>query len=359
MDDPTQPPEADLYTDGLTLLRYPPQDVPPGVMSWIGGTPSLPPGTRWPKFKDEDGIVEALEDVYPQEFLAQIALAELPDFPNRHLLPASGMLYFFAMPLNEPPDEEYGTGYVLHWDGDPALLTPQRKFSTAPLWEGDGCWRRGIDDAPYALCPIHFRSQRADDIQPESRFGLGATLPDGWQQTAPFTVTEALIGFETEIPLIACRQDSPFLPRAMEHDAPMTTFLSGLLQRPLDALLTAEEAAFYRQRQGERSEAVFLRAAADLLQRFPSGMSAPLAPYLPALAQAQDHNFQQHVLLGEPKPVQMDPRQDGEVLLLQLDSDHLTPGFQFWDMGTLCFLIDSKALAKGRFNRVRVQVEGH
>ncbi|WP_320672599.1 DUF1963 domain-containing protein [Patulibacter defluvii] len=56
----------------------------PGV-SRIGGPALLPRGTAWPVRRGR-----------PLTFVAAIALAELPGFPDRGLLPASGTLLFFA-----------------------------------------------------------------------------------------------------------------------------------------------------------------------------------------------------------------------------------------------------------------------
>jgi uncharacterized protein YwqG len=58
--------------------------------SWLGGTPSLPPGTEWPRH-GKTGM--------PLHFLAQIDLADIPATPLKPLgpaLPRSGLLLFFA-----------------------------------------------------------------------------------------------------------------------------------------------------------------------------------------------------------------------------------------------------------------------
>jgi len=52
--------------------------------SRIGGLPDLPPNFRWPRWQGR-----------PLAFAAQFDLMQLPDFPDRHLLPEAGMLYFF------------------------------------------------------------------------------------------------------------------------------------------------------------------------------------------------------------------------------------------------------------------------
>ncbi|WP_026912904.1 DUF1963 domain-containing protein [Patulibacter minatonensis] len=63
---------------------FPVRRTGPG-RSRIGGPPVLPRGTRWPVRKGR-----------PLSFVALIDLAELPQFPGRRRLPATGTLTFFA-----------------------------------------------------------------------------------------------------------------------------------------------------------------------------------------------------------------------------------------------------------------------
>ncbi|MEW5869915.1 MAG: YwqG family protein [Chloroflexota bacterium] len=60
-----------------------PQSQEPGV-SRFGGRPDLPPEFEWPKWQDKS-----------LSFIAQINLSELPNIPDRGLLPETGMLFFF------------------------------------------------------------------------------------------------------------------------------------------------------------------------------------------------------------------------------------------------------------------------
>ena len=68
------------------LLRRDPKDTTSEdpFVSRFGGRPDLPIELPWPQWKTK-----------PLSFVAQINLAELPEIPNRDLLPKKGMLYYF------------------------------------------------------------------------------------------------------------------------------------------------------------------------------------------------------------------------------------------------------------------------
>ncbi|AFC32830.1 hypothetical protein PM3016_6189 [Paenibacillus mucilaginosus 3016] len=78
------------YRDAISRLIYPSHrlllhgtvenSMPPGA-SKIGGCPDLPPDLEWPTWRG-----------YPQSFIAQLNLADLPPISP---LPAAGVLYFF------------------------------------------------------------------------------------------------------------------------------------------------------------------------------------------------------------------------------------------------------------------------
>lgn len=50
----------------------------------IGGRPDMPPGIAWPTWDDQ-----------PLAFIAQINLSETASYDREHMLPTTGMLYFF------------------------------------------------------------------------------------------------------------------------------------------------------------------------------------------------------------------------------------------------------------------------
>src|SRR5579864_6728586 len=86
--------ELDLARDPAIWFRRRPGE---GSMSKLGGLPTLPFGTEWPRHK-ESGI--------PLHFLAQIDLSRLPPTPlagARHPspLPRAGLLFFFADMVEE------------------------------------------------------------------------------------------------------------------------------------------------------------------------------------------------------------------------------------------------------------------
>lgn len=78
------------------MLRrpFPPVDLPQ-TNSHLGGLPSLPSGTDWPRASDGE----------PLHFLAQIACGELP--PTGGVLPESGVLFFFG---RSDADMDWGVG---------------------------------------------------------------------------------------------------------------------------------------------------------------------------------------------------------------------------------------------------------
>lgn len=85
-------------------------------VSRFGGMPDLPDGMAWPTWK---GI--------PQSFVAQINLAELPDFLDRSLLPAGGVLYFFYDSSREADGydpEEAGCFAVFYAAAPPPTAAP-------------------------------------------------------------------------------------------------------------------------------------------------------------------------------------------------------------------------------------------
>lgn len=98
--------------------------------SKLGGHPDLPLSLEWPMYQS-----------HPLLFLAQINLAELPDFGAKSPLPAQGMLYFFAlldwMVDDIPMDqwEDPSLVRVLFYEGDVTALDENnlhRVFPTLP-----------------------------------------------------------------------------------------------------------------------------------------------------------------------------------------------------------------------------------
>ena len=107
--------------------------------SKFGGTPDLPVGTEWPKYKNHSMV-----------FFAQINLKEIADLHQDSLLPKTGILYFFS--YFENPENEYGAYYeflkdkseykVLYSDNDlsdlqqtifPNDLISDYQFKTTPI----------------------------------------------------------------------------------------------------------------------------------------------------------------------------------------------------------------------------------
>jgi uncharacterized protein YwqG len=107
---------SDLVRPTITLWPQRPQGKL-ALASHLGGTPSVPPGWRWP-----------ISDGEPMLFLGQIHLPDLRGLPGAELLPDEGMLAFFS-------DHGAIRGYdaevaaIFHWPETATLrsVKPPRK----------------------------------------------------------------------------------------------------------------------------------------------------------------------------------------------------------------------------------------
>ncbi len=115
-----------LIRPSIRLIYADPQpDVYPVGASRVGGLPDLPPDAEWPHWPGNGDPSKGYDPASPLCFLAQINLAEAAPFDTAHVLPASGMLYFFAATWVNCISDYYverGLWRVLYYDGDvPAL----------------------------------------------------------------------------------------------------------------------------------------------------------------------------------------------------------------------------------------------
>ena len=83
--------------------------------SKIGGIPDLPPDFIWPYFENVHGW--NFSTPHPLSFIAQILLEDLIPYDLDHLLPTSGILYFFFN-LEEYIENEQWDRNVFYYDGD-------------------------------------------------------------------------------------------------------------------------------------------------------------------------------------------------------------------------------------------------
>lgn len=79
-----------LLMPAIHVSKVQASDQPVGC-SRFGGLPDVPPGSAWPHWGDR-----------PLGFLAQIRCEELAACDSAHLLPASGILYFFYDFIEQP-----------------------------------------------------------------------------------------------------------------------------------------------------------------------------------------------------------------------------------------------------------------
>ena len=74
--------------------------------SKFGGSPDIPNGFNWPSFQGK-----------PMAFLCQIVLEEITGYEPSHLLPKTGVLYFFAhTALKDRFPEQTGEFKVMYED---------------------------------------------------------------------------------------------------------------------------------------------------------------------------------------------------------------------------------------------------
>jgi hypothetical protein len=142
-----------MPSDIVLLDRdWPPGRPRGGSICQIGGWPNLPPDWSWPGIRLADGSHASLD------FLAQIDLAELPHVSQRHLLPANGTLYFFALALSHLPLADFGgdATRVLYFNAD------ARGFAQRPP-PVDAGWN--LDELH------HVRTVAADFRRPEAPRG--------------------------------------------------------------------------------------------------------------------------------------------------------------------------------------------
>ncbi len=131
-------------------LRPSPHPVEGVQGSYFGGLPRLPPGAPWPRVRN--GLI-------PATFVAQIRLADIPDFSGRDELPEFGVLYFF---VDSDFDESKLTCAVLYYPGDasryeealpPADLARLRDVQAARL-SSQPAHAIATRDVCYSFAPI-------------------------------------------------------------------------------------------------------------------------------------------------------------------------------------------------------------
>lgn len=338
---------------GVRLRRYnPPSAAPAGTLSRIGGKPNLPPHYDWPMASDDTGeVVEAFDETFPLLFLAQIAMQDIPE-PYR--LAETGILYFFAAPcIDEPENPELG--HVIYWDGDAATvplrdMPPTTTEADAFCWEK---WRPVLPGGePFTPCPVYLEAYEDGGLVAGPQPPPLSTPAADWENAAPLFPAElrAMLLHSRFRGLLAAP-----LVEVEGDNAPILSALALPLHRPLDSELAAACLAALGK---TRAYWTFIAAASDALHRAPAEVAPLLAPFAADIeAFVTPNPDTMHAMFCAPKEVQGDPRENGEALLLQLDSDK-APGFCFWDVGCLYFLIHVDALEEADLDRARIAIQG-
>ncbi|MHB0999013.1 MAG: YwqG family protein [Armatimonadota bacterium] len=92
--------------------------------SKIGGLPDLPSETAWPEFNNE-----------PLSFIAQFRMSDTAKYDADHLLPETGMLYFFYDAYQQPwggDPSDAGHWKVIYYNGDLSNLERREAPDTLP-----------------------------------------------------------------------------------------------------------------------------------------------------------------------------------------------------------------------------------
>jgi uncharacterized protein YwqG len=116
-----------------------PEDQLASGRTKIGGRPDLPQGFQWPVFDDNH-----------LAFIAQLNLEEIAPYDTEHLLPGTGILYFFYDANQEiwgfdPGDS--GGWKVIYFDGDPNTLQRMDFPESIP------------EDARFQACRIEIKNE--------------------------------------------------------------------------------------------------------------------------------------------------------------------------------------------------------
>lgn len=267
--------------------------------SKLGGLPTLPPGTAWPR---------QLEAGTPLHFLAQIDLSRLPSTPldaAGPTLPKRGMLFFFADMVEE----------MLWGDNGGPFATPRVIFA-----DQGGPERSAPDDIPEIL---HGFGQHAGG------YNTGLSV-------YPHAVLEPHVidTFGGGI--------SPFIPDAYSIAAQAALVAS--IEKAIGPL-----PVFSGQGSWNAIKAANPREYIHDLQ-FRDGSTR------------RELHCPLHQMLGIGKPCQGtsdDAYAEGRILLLQIDSDTLVhEHFMFCDMGIAQFWITPADLAARRFDKAWATTEG-
>jgi hypothetical protein len=398
-----------MHGESIILERtWPPPADPYASPNRIGGRPNLPPEIAWPRIRFADGQRASLD------FLAQIDLWWLPQVRERDLLPATGMLFFFALSQIHTPLEESGV------DAFRVIYVPNDTRNVA-LREipSDAGWN--LDEMEHTRT-IAAQARQTDgprgELHPACAVRPKTTVETRERDPLFFSHLEQPVRVEDALLVINAARNTWF-----ENIVPLNEFIEirkaaarsslafsakrypGKTIAPapwIETVLSDEAVRTFEQRYAEwrekatnmwhelaargrtaalaphdRADVLSLVAEASTLHRTvhwndirPAKMVAVSLPTLlahdPAFAAEIPAEMnalapvQSHYMLGSGKRVQNGTMTGPDpVLLLQLDSDEWGPRFDCWDAGNITFWISAADLHAGRFDLARAEIEGH
>ncbi|HEV2901059.1 MAG TPA: YwqG family protein [Pseudaminobacter sp.] len=266
-------------------------------LSQLGGLPSLPPNIKWPQ-QHQSGT--------PLHFLAQIDLSQLPPTPlkgsNTPALPDHGLLLFFADMVEEMLWGENGGPFAATRVISVSQAGPERPIPEDipailhAFGERGGGYDTGISLFPR-VCLESYKIQTFAGIEPDP-------YPEHrYSEEALAAMVESIERVGGPIPVLTGEEawnasDSSTGPYIRE-----LTFADGSVRRELHCPL--------------------------------------------------------HQMFGHGKNIQGTAREDGNILLLQIDTDRsVHEHFMFCDMGVAQFWIKPADLAAGKFENAWGTTEG-
>lgn len=170
---------AALVSTGILALGNELTDNPPVGTSRLGGRPDVPADFVWPTWDTPDG------DTVPLSFIAQINLAELPDCPDRALLPEVGVLAFYYVCHFDIWDQivsgfekdEAGAFRVVYFESADALSRYEGKPDSLKAIEAD--FEQEFTDFFFPTLPLRFElCQTFPDAEHPALHGPGYSFMD-------------------------------------------------------------------------------------------------------------------------------------------------------------------------------------
>ncbi len=149
----------------LLVVKTPTDETPGAPGCWLGGEPTLPPGSDWPMVRHWQRDAAGDEMAYPMHFFAQFDLGAVPRREGMPDLPDRGTLFFFADYLDhvEPAPRPH---QAVIFCPDDCSRHPPRSQPAFPEGLDDGfsmVWWRDNPVTLFRRWPVTFHEYDAID----------------------------------------------------------------------------------------------------------------------------------------------------------------------------------------------------